>query len=407
MANENILKQSYSSLRCEGRNLPKQYGNRCALFQHASNWLIRFWMLSAIIVTSFCSQGRGAEKIQGVTVYEVFDSGGLSLMKVEESFDAIIEGKHWLINTRLLTLTPPSNSDQVFCPPSQEVGSDGIDLFYLKSMRVGGTNMLVGWVEPGVMPNVAQSPTVVILWLAYCSGSYFGSETKYASPVWVGSSNNKNRQQKCQMSVFFEKREEASPFLKTIHYANDGRSNPCEEKTAKNNLLPPPWNGGFTQGVYKVETSFASRVTMDWLPSVFRFDVFMPKGKPGGSEITLRVSSSISAIATNVISGIQVSNWLPKLPVGLKVGVYDYRFTDVVTNWDAVSYIAKDAWRSTVDKEVELSVKMHSAKATNANKQSLPATKFRYVRLSLLIILGLPVAIMVSLYVLKKQNKNN
>ena len=407
MANAHIPKHDFISPRCDVRKLAMHYCPIGDLFRCAPNWLIRFWMLSAILASIFCSQGRAAEKIQGVAVYEVFASGGSSLMKVEESFEVLIEGKHWLINTRLTRMTPQPTSDQIFCPPSQEVGSDGMDLFYLKTMRVRGTNMLVGWAEPGGMPNVAHSPTAVIVWLAYCSGSFFGSETKYASPVWVGSNNNKNRQQKCEMTIFFERHEEDARFLKTLYYANDGRSYPCEEKSAKNNLLPPPWSGGFTQGVFKVERSFDSRGSMKWLPSIFRFDVSMPKGRPGGTEIALEVNSSISAIATNVISGIQVSNWLPNLPAGVKVGVYDYRFTDVVTNWDAISYFAEGAWRSRADKEVGRSVKMHLKKAEK-DMQSLQTPKSGWIRLALLlIILVFPAALIFSLYSRKKQIKNN
>ena len=117
MANAHIPKHDFSSPGCDGENLTENYCPIGDVFRCDLNWSVRFWVLSAILAFSFCTQGRAAEKIQGVAVYEVFSSSGKRLVKVEESFQAIVEGKQWLIETRLLSLDPPSNSDQVFCPP--------------------------------------------------------------------------------------------------------------------------------------------------------------------------------------------------------------------------------------------------------------------------------------------------
>jgi hypothetical protein len=353
-----------------------------------------------------CKSAKAAETVQGVASYEFFAESGQRLVRLEESFEAVVEDKHWLIRTRLLKLDPPVNSDQVFCPPSQTVGSDGVDCFYLKNMRVGSTNRLVGWVEPGGVPNVALSPTVVVLWLGYCSGSYFNTETKTAPPVWVGGSGNLNRQQRCQMPIHVDKNDVRDRFVRSLYYLNDGRSNPCEAKTALHNVLPPPWSNGFTQAVFRVEQTFGANGVSNGFPRVFRFNVFMPWGEPGGAELKLYVSSSISAKATNVITDVSFTEWIPNLPDGVKVGVYDYRFTDVITNSDAVSYVAKGQWRSKADKEVERAVKVLSTRVVGDTQQKVENPRLKWLRMALFLLVGVPgVAILIFIRKSKKSKQ--
>ena len=255
-------------------------------------------------------------------------------------------------------------------------------------MRVEGTNKIVGWVEPGAVPTTFQSPSVVILWLAYCSGSFLHSEIKTMRPVWVGGIDNNNRQGKCDMQVQFDRGLQNSRFTDNLNYLCDGRANPCQSKDAENNLLPPPFNTGFTQAVFRVESA-SDLGSIKAIPTSFRLNVYMPKWGSSNSEASLRVSSSISGVVTNLMAGVQVSDWIPKLPQGTKVGVNDYRFSESVTNFDGIRYVANGSWRVKTDKEVVRAVKGFSTAKKPPVKTE---TRAGWLRLVLLISLGLPVA---------------
>jgi hypothetical protein len=118
---------------------------------------------------------KAATQVEGVATYEVFENVSQSLgLSVKESFKATFEGGKWLVETKLISTQPAFSQPELFCPPIQAAGSDGGDTYFLKFMpKPGGTDTnLVGWIEPGSIPNEEQSPSVTLIWLAYCSGSY-------------------------------------------------------------------------------------------------------------------------------------------------------------------------------------------------------------------------------------------
>ena len=327
-------------------------------YQHHIIIRLCFFLLIVVFIITKGFNAHAAIRVEGTATYEVFSASSNQLVKVDEAFEAIVDHEHWLIKTRLLKITPPSNSDQLFCPPEQVAGSDGQDCYYLKTMPVGVTNKLVGWVEPSPVPAYYQSPAVSFLWIAYCSGSYLSGQSNSLRPVWQ-ESKNRNRQGKCDMAIQFERSSANPQFLERLSYLCDGRDNPCEPKGETSNIMPPPWNNGFTQAVFQVQ-KFVDSSTVKTIPQVFRFDLYAASGPQNGDKTRLRIVHSTTATVTNIVDDARISSWLPEIPKGLKIGVFDYRFTDVVTNGDAIDYTTTGAWKSKADKEVQWAVRFQS-----------------------------------------------
>src|ERR1035437_5146456 len=141
-------------------------------------------LASASCLLALSLRLEAATQVEGTATYEVFLKGIRRLL-VEEQFCALVEGERWSINTRLVSTQPPLTRPELFCPQRQSAGSDGNDVYYLKEMAIGTGQAPVGWVEPGPVPNMAQSQTVCLFWMAYCASYYLAkAERQELRPVW-------------------------------------------------------------------------------------------------------------------------------------------------------------------------------------------------------------------------------
>jgi hypothetical protein len=314
------------------------------------------------LLLSFCflESLHAATQVEGVATYELFRNGGEKpLLRVEEKFSAIFQGDKWLVDIKLVSIQPPA-PPQLFCPPTQKAGSDGGDTYFLKFMpKPNETNQdLVGWVEPGSIPNMSQSPTASLIWLAFCSGDYLkNTGQQELNPVWTPSSNeNLNRQDKCSMSVNFQLDPDNLEFLDQLNYLNDGRLDPCNLSRSYTNLYAPPWNAGYTQAVFEVEKTIAIPDRQK-IPGAFTFQIFAPTFR--SSPPRLGVVARIHGVVTNITTDVQLASWLPQVPDNQRVEVRDYRFTDVVTNWQAVRYAATGQFYTRTSSSVSTAVRIH------------------------------------------------
>lgn len=324
----------------------------------SSSLLLRLLLASVCFLASPVLPLKAAIQMEGVATYEVFGQHNRTLL-VEEHFSAVVEGDRWFIDTKVVS-TQPSIQPQLFCPPTQQAGSDGGDTYYLKVMPDGPNQDWVGWVEPGSIPNMGQSPSACLLWLAYCSGNYLAKTgQQQLKPVWIPSLNeNQNRQDKCSMPFKVARNPDSAEFLARLDYLTDGRLDPCNPSHDFTNMNVSPWNAGYTQAVFEVEGMTV--VEGKKIPSSFTFRLQAPafKAIPPGLEMCAKMH----AVVTNIMVGVSAASWLPRLSEGRRVNVRDYRFTDVVTNRPLVSYTITNQFYQRTSSIVSQAV--HSYKET-------------------------------------------
>ena len=315
---------------------------------------------------------HAATQVEGVATYELFRNGGEKpLLRVEENFTALFQGDKWLVDTKLVSIQP-SAPPQFFCPFYQKAGSDGGDSYFLKFMpKPNETNQdLVGWVEPGSEPNMAQSPSVTLVWLAYCSSSYLTKNGQNEVRPWWGATSNENaiRQGKCTLPVSVRRNPNSPEFLDQLSFRNDGRPDLCNPSRSYPNLYWPPWDEGFTQAVFQVTQMLATREGRS-IPSDFTFELFAPSFRKDLPK--LEMSCRLRGVVTNASTELPPASWLPKLPENQNVGVRDYRFTQIVTNWDTVRYDVVNEFYQRTNSEVEAAVRINE----ETKPITLPARK--------------------------------
>ena len=334
------------------RLVPTAHARRYALLDvlgspSNSQWLAMKTGLrvSALVVgvccmLAFSDRLEAATQVEGTATYEVFSNGTRRLL-VEEQFSALVEGDRWAINTRLVSTQPPLARPELFCPLRQSAGSDGTDVYYLKEMAPGTGQALVGWIEPGPVPNIAQSPTVCLLWMAYCSGYYLAkAERQELRPVW-GTDVDRSRRGECLVNVSSHRSLDSPGYLDELNFLSDGRINPCNPSRGSTNVWSGPWAGGFTQAIFRVERTTALPAG-GRVPRAFRFELLKPVLRV--SPPKLNALSAMHGTVATVTGGVEVVSWLPPLPKDRQVMVDDYRFTGEVTNWESVAYAITNQW---------------------------------------------------------------
>jgi hypothetical protein len=343
---------------------------------------------------------QAAHRIEGTTTYEVFSRSGKRNLEVREQFTAWVEGKRWFIVTRLLSTDPPTSRPQMFCPPSQEMGSDGGDAFYLKDLAQTNST-LVGWVEPGNIPNMRQSPTACVIWLGFVSGFHFlDTGVSELKPLWAVQAN-KNRQNRCEMAVRIHRNAQNPDYLDSLIYLADGRVDPCDPSTAPDNIRAEPWSTGFTQAVYRLANTI-DLGNAQGIPVDFSFELYSPV--VGASPPRLDVFARVRAVVTNVEVGVSVTDWLPPLPGDKPVIVDDYRFSERVTNWTSVAYAVSNQWHSRTSSVLTAAVRAHETTKSVARPSDSNA-RTPIIRFLVWLTLLLPLAVVVWRSMRDKNNK--
>jgi hypothetical protein len=327
-----------------------------------------------------------AIQVEGTLTYEVF-SRGMRRLLVEEQFAGVFESNKWRVDTRLLSTQPVLTRPQLFCPEKQSAGSDGEDVYYLKELGAGAAQGRVAQVEPGPVPKMVRSPSVCLLWMAYCSGYYLaGTGRQKLPPVW-GTDESRNRRGECLVGVTWRPSERSPGYLEQLDFLSDGRMNPCRPSRDLTNLCPKPWAAGFTQALFRVEqvTAVSGGVQV---PAQFTFQLFAPA--PAASPPRLDVLSAMHGALTAAIGGVQMEDWLPRLPKDQPVIVEDYRFTRDVTNWDAVAYAVTNGWSARKGAVAVAAVQVHALVSPMALRTVARKGSVRLVRGLLLAALLLP-----------------
>lgn len=344
---------------------------------------------------------EAATQVDGEITSEFFSNGQRHLL-VKEGFSTTFDGNKWHMRTSVLS-TQPSIQPQLFCPPTQTMGSGGEDTYYLKMIPAGTNQDLEGWVEPGSIPSMAQSSPACLVWLAYCSGSYITNETNNVlKPVWIPSINeNLNREGKCLMPVVFHRDPDAPEFLDQLCYLSDGRMDPCNPSHDRTNLFMPPWSEGFTQAVFKVANTIA--IDGKNIPSIFSLEIYGLGPERISPKLVIR--SKVRGVVTNILANVQLASWLPQVPTGQRVSIRDYRFTEVVTNYDTVRYAAIGQFYQRTNRAVVKAVHIHEV--TKPTEGFVPAKNdvsiMRYVFFATVVLL--PV-ILVLQWLIKRRNQN-
>ena len=300
---------------------------------------------------------EAATQVEGTATYEVFSNGTRGLL-VEEQFSALVEGDRWSINTKLVSTQPPLARPELFCPQRQSAGSDGSDVYYLKEMAPATGQPQFGWIEPGPVPIIAQSPTVCLLWMAYCSGYYLAkAERQELRPVW-GTDVDRSRRGECLVNVSSHRSLESPDYLDELNFLSDGRINPCNPSRDATNVWARSWAAGFTQAIFQVEKT-TELTTGGKVPAAFKFELLKPMRRV--SLPKLDALSAMHGTVAAVTGGVQVVSWLPALPKDQQVMVYDYRFTGEVTNWESVAYAITNQWSARNGAVANAAAKIHAA----------------------------------------------
>lgn len=375
--------------------------NRKTIFFANSLRLLSIILLLPCLSTLSPYPLEAATQVDGEITSEYFSNGHRYLL-VKEDFSTTFDGDKWHMRTSVLS-TQPSIQPQLFCPPTQTMGSGGEDTYYLKIMPVRTNQDLEGWVEPGSIPSMAQSPPACLTWLAYCSGSYLTNEKNNAlEPVWVPSVNeNLNREGKCLMSVIFRRDPDAPKFLDQLCYLSDGRMDPCNPSHDRTNLFMPPWSEGFTQAVFQVGDTI--KIDGRKIPSIFTFELYGVGPERISPKLVIR--SKIHGVVTNILQNVQLNSWLPQLPTGQRISVRDYRFTEVVTNYDTVRYAATGQFYARTNQVVVKAVRIHEV--TKPINNFVPTkTNVRVMRYVFFVTIVLLPAVLGLQWFIKWRNQN-
>jgi hypothetical protein len=293
--------------------------------------------------------------VEGLANYELYSLDGTRRLLVRERFSACVEGTKWLVRTELVSADPPLAAAQLPFPPSQQIGSDGVDTYCLKAMPPGANNLgQYAMAEPGSIPNLFDSPTVCLVWLAFCAGSHLPAEGKAElTPIW-GSARGPRGREDCKMAVTFERNRSRPEYLDVLRYISDGRLDPCNPSWTKTNLMAPPWGSGWTQAVFRVESAFRAEGGTN-VPGALVFESFTPR--PGSNSV-LKLAARIRGSVTKAVVGVARDSWLPELP-GERLTARDYRFTRSVTNWSYVAYPVSNRWEARTSPLVAAAVRTH------------------------------------------------
>ncbi|GEM_PF-4641451 len=344
---------------------------------------------------------RAALQLQGISSYEVLSKEQKRVALIQEEFSALVEDKHWLIETKLVSSDPPMNGPQIFCPVTQTAGSEGLDSYYLKAMPARtnpASHVLIGWVEPGSVPDMSQSLSACIIWLAYCSGAYFGAEQPHElKPLWIMDAN-KNRQGHCMLPVEFGNDPASHAYPDWLRFLSDGRIDPCNTNRA-GNVWTEPWSNGFTQAVFRVE-NFVQIGNLGKIPSNSVFEVFAPQDNPPRTYVRMRIRGTL----TNAVAASTPASWMPEIPPGQRIAVNDYRFTDKVTNWTKVAYAMTNNWAGRGSSNLAAAVKTDLDTAPRS-KRSARANRKAIAGALLILLFSIPLILIMRTFRQTKSKK--
>ena len=301
------------------------------------------------------STAGAATSVEGSADYELYSLDGTRRFLVRERFSACVEGTKWLVRTELVSADPPLAAAQLTFPPSQQIGSDGVDTYCLKAMPPGANNLgQYATAEPGSIPNLFDSPTVSLIWMAFCAGSHLPAEGKADLPPIWGSARGPRGREGCTMAVTFERNRNSPELLDVLRYICDGRLDPCNPSWVKTNVMAPPWGSGWTQAVFRVESALRTEGGKN-IPGSLIFESFTPR--PGSNSV-LKLAARIRGSVTKATTGMERTSWLPELPGG-RITVRDYRFTRSVTNWSYVAYPVTNSWQARTSALAAAAVRIH------------------------------------------------
>jgi len=364
--------------------------------------LIPFYRIPLILICSYycvVTSLFGALQFDGVVTYEGYARGKVGLT-TKEQFSVTWDKGQYLIITKLLSTVPPFSKMEFWLPTSQQVGTDGEDLYYLKEFDNKTNRNIFGSVEPGVVPNALQSASVTLLWLAFGSGTLLrDSNMEELRPPWGYGDMKRERVKPTKVKINYQMMEENPLFLKSLNYLSPGTEYELFNKEKIKYKAPGPFSSGYTQAMFFV--SEYQRYEGVPYPKTFIYEQYSPVIRSNRTFLDIRMK--LSGTITSQVSSINRENWLPDLP-DKRIPVSDKRFLDTVTNWDSVTYMITNQWLSRDDPNLQRQVNVYKKIAPIRGRGDSKKGNVVWIKVILIFAIVLP-AVAYVIYAAKNRKR--
>jgi hypothetical protein len=288
-------------------------------------------LLCVTAVSLLCPPSNHASvELQGTVKYEGYNRGKIGFTTTE-AFSVIYDDGRCKYRTVCVETQPHFKKSQLFCPMCQEVGTDGVDFYYKKTMNNIVSTNTIGWVQPGEVPLSEQGTAIMFLWMAFGSGHFLVDKNtmEMVSP-WSRTKVGNDPSVYFTNKILYSSSKENPAFL----------SNLCMLSEKEIGLLSQPISMVFTQTLFKT-TEFI-KMDVGYVPAKFALEHFEPVFSSNRTD-NLRLSIRITGEITNSHPIQTPSTWFPAL-TGDKLYIRDKRFLDSITNWSSVTYTITNAW---------------------------------------------------------------
>lgn len=363
--------------------------------------LIPFSRIPLILICSYycvVTSLFGALQFEGFVSYEGYSRGKIAFTTIEQ-FSVKWENGQYLFQTVFYKTVPTNLNCGAWLPSSQQFGTDGRDLYYLQEYDRKTNRNIIALIEPGIVPNSGPSPSISLLWHAYGSGLLLkGLDIKEIRSPQPDADPKQGRLNPTLVKIQYGMVKDNPLFLEHMEYLSDGK---VYDRATKQITYtePEPFSSGFTQAKFRVEQYLTQNNLM--YPKTFVYEQFSPTIRSNRTflEMDIRLKGEV----TNCIPNILNTNWMPELP-GKRIGVADNRFSDVVTNWDTVTYSVTNSWLSRDDPNLQRQVNVYEKIAPIRGRGDSKKGNVVWVKVILIFAIVLS-AVAYALYAAKKRKR--
>lgn len=334
-----------------------------------------------------CSIALDAQIFDGEIEYAVYNKAGNKKVQINESYQLIRDDEGIFITIKRsqssLQVVPP----EVTWPEFQEISFIDDSTYYLKKWA-SETNMFTAAIidDGNSIPLLKYSPSVTLLWFAFASSEILKETTDRTRLFWSpdAEGNKQFSEDYYGTLVIASSINDGRRWVEGVAVISDGRLDPFNLDRSPVNLAPSPFNIGFTQAVFRVNT-FTNRANVGYFPQSFQLTTFAFDSSDQGIP-KQRVFGTVTGDVRRVSINGNFKVRLPHLD-GTKVAVRDLRFQNLVSNWGSVSYVISNRWLSNDSKDLSNVVSVHMTSAPASGSQlSAERTMFLVALLALTMI---------------------